>query len=409
MLLHVFAFRAIGAAATFGVGIYLARVLGADGFGIYTFVIGTATFIATIGQFGSGMALVKLRMAHDSDRSAQAIQGLYVWHILLSLVGVALAALFFWYWSRDTLNSVGEIVFAVPFVAWFMLFVKNIYQSEKRSDLSMLPDMLLVPSALAVTVFLLNITTPEPAIMAFVTLGTVVCAGLSFVFIVQFRSFQIAPTVTVHWRRWTWVASGFMVAQLGHALLFMQLPISYGLVAGPAELGNFSAAYKLAATQLIAFTAIGTYALPKFADQALMSNPDRLRQLMRQIIGVSITIAIPVFAVLLLIPSTIVNLLYGPEFGQAAYVLPILAAGIFVHTATGPLGNFLLMNGEERFYSTLSIACGLVGVGATLLMGEFFGLNGAAWAVGLTVAVWKLAICLRAVRLYRTYSLRGDL
>ena len=407
MILQVFVLRALGAGATFSLGIYLARVLGADGFGQYSFIVGSAAFIATIGQLGSGMALVKLRLGKDSERSDAQMLGLYIWHGVLSLAGVLLFAISFMLLSGRLANIGWPVFLATVLASFGLLFTVNIFQSVKLTNLSMLPQMLVMPVLVGSTVFLLGIKTTQTALTAYIVAGLTASTIFSFIFFGRFKAFNIWASPAIEWWKWLVFSFGFLTAQLGHALLFVQLPIVYGFVAASHDMGIFSAAYKLAATQLIAFTAIGAYVIPHFADHTLVANPARLKKLLAQVIGVSFAVGLPIFIALVIFPEQIVKLFYGEGYRQSAVILPLLAVGVFFHTATGPLGNFLLMNGETRYYSSISISIGLSGLAMVAIAGHLYSPNGAALALSATLILWKSLVVHRAYQLYNRIVLLG--
>lgn len=404
-MIRVLLIRVLGVAATFGLGVYLARVLGDAGYGTYTFLLGLAGFVAVVGQAGSGMALIKLRLGAD-DRPGTETRGLYAWHLVLSVAGVAvLAAVVAQIPGRAHSFGTGPVV-AMTLAVLAGLVVTNCYQSVKRSSLAILPATLMVPLSVMAATWALGLTTAGEVVVVYAAAAALWFAVFAGAFLAGAGRLPAGRSVTVRWGGWTRSAAGFLTGQFGHALLFTLLPAAYGFVAEPAEMGQFSAAHRLAAATLIAFNAISVYATPQFADARLMGDAGARRRLMRRVIGGSMALALPVLAVLLVLPRTLIDLIYGPGYAPAAELLPVLAIGICLHAATGPLGNFLLMNGAARFYSTASILAGLAGTGAIMTLGQEAGPLAAAWALAATLLVWKGLMVLRTLALYRAMARR---
>ncbi len=398
-MFKVLAIRAFGAVATFGIGVLLARYLEASNYGNYAFMIGIALFIATVGQLGTGMAVVKLRLSGDAVSDGETI-GYYVWHAAVSFVTiVAIAALVAVFpGSDERLEFVG--LAATALAAFGTLFIVNIYQSVKRSDLAVLPSMVLIPCGLAIVITVLGINETHAALWAFVGVASVSALVLTALFLRYFSGVRAIVTPVIRWWNWSNLASGFLVAQLGHAILFIQLPVVVGFVVAPAEFGHFSVAYKLAAAQLVAFNAIGIYATPYFADRAVLQDRAQVDQLLIRLIVVSFALALPLFIAMVVVPKLLISSLYGPEYVRAAELLPILSVGIFVHAGSGPWGNFLLMNNAVRYYNYTSLGAGVLGIGAVLAAGAVHGAIAAAWCVALTMALWKCLIILKGGLLY---------
>ncbi len=401
MLLKVVFVRGMGALFTFGLAVLLARWLGAAEYGRYIFLVGTAGFIATVGQLGSGMALVKFRLEEQDEEALNNPSAFYMWHIIVSLAGCLVGALLFAI-ILDPMRGYSAVEVVGMIVACFLVFLpKNLFQSIKRSELSLLPDMFFLPILLGAFVLLLNVQSADAAFAFYIlcsVIGLCICAGI---FYVCDRAVFMVVSIDIKWREWLGRSFGFLNSQLGHALIFLQLPVAYGFVASSEDMGLFSAAYKLAAIQLLAFAAIGTYALPRFADHKTVKDKSGLRSLLVQIVGMSALMAAPIMLVLILFPEKILFHLYGESFTEAANLVPIVAVGIFFHCATGPLGNFLIMNNLTRFYSVVSVLAGIVGIGAILLLSPVYGATGAAVCLAITIVVWKTIICFRGVALYR--------
>ena len=393
--------RILGAAATFGMGVFLARVLGPDGYGSYVFIVSLSLFVATIGQAGSGMALVKLRLQKETLPPAET-RGLYAWHVLLSLGGACVLGILA---AQAPVRShdfgMPEILLTV-LAALAGLLVTNTYQSVKRSTLAVLPTTLLVPCMIVLVTWMLALTTPGAVLAIYIAASIGFLAVFAVLFLGRLGNLPAGRDITIQWMGWSRFSIQFLIAQLGHALLFILLPAAYGFMADPADMGQFSVAYRLAATSLILFNAISVYATPHFADGGLVQDADRLRRLLIRVIGVSMLASLPIFIVLAGFPETLTGLLYGAEYVQAAAILPIAALGICFHATTGPLGNFLLMNGGSGFYNIISIAAGVAGVGTLVLFSADAGPGFAAWVMAITLIVWKSLIIGRALILYQS-------
>ncbi len=400
MILQIFALRAFGAFATFGLGVYLARILGVEGYGFYSAILGSVTFIATVGQLGSGMAIIKLRLGKPSGQSNALLTGYYIWHIIVSILGIGIASGFYFLFS-DITDSITWYVFLIFLLASFTIqLTRNIYQSIKQSSLSMITDMVLMPVIMLFIIFMFDVTTPSKVIITYIAVGMTSAVGMVIFFLRYFKGFRLSTNIEIKWDKWMPFSFGFLFSQFGHALIFIQLPVVLHFVVSDYDMGLFTIAYKLAAIQLIAFTAIGTYVTPQFADYNIIENTKKLSKLLKKMLIISLCLSLPIFLLLFFFPEIIIETLFGEKYLSAVELLPLLAFGLFFHSASGPLGNFLIMNGDSYYYSIVSIIAGGSGIAITIIMGYYFSSIGATLAICITIITWKSMIIFRSFNLF---------
>jgi O-antigen/teichoic acid export membrane protein len=125
-------------------------------------------------------------------------------------------------------------------------------------------------------------------------------------------------------------------------------------------------------------------------------SQNRIAELQR-ILRISSTIAaIPVMVVLLpmiLLPGTILGLVYGEFYSSGASILVILSCGQLAATLTGSCGSCLLMTGHHRTMIIASLAGVVVLFGAGALAATAYGAIGLAIVCAITMAgknVWWL-------------------
>jgi len=118
-------------------------------------------------------------------------------------------------------------------------------------------------------------------------------------------------------------------------------------------------------------------------------SQNRIAELQR-ILRISSTIAaIPVMVVLMpmiLVPGTILGLVYGDFYSSGASILVILSCGQLVATLTGSCGSCLLMTGHHRTMIIASLTGVVVLFGAGTMAAMTYGAIGLAIVCAVTMA-----------------------
>ena len=166
-------------------------------------------------------------------------------------------------------------------------------------------------------------------------------------------------------------------------------------IAGDAELGAYSAAYKVFEAAAILPTVVMAAGLPPLA--RAHRDPARRRHWERLLAAVLLAMGGLVAAVAYGARRPIVALLFGTDFVAAIPSLGILAAAIPLSFLNAGLLQFLVARGLERRNVVLTGVVLMINVGVNLVAIPRLGGSGAAWATVVTEAAVALG-CLLALR-----------
>src|SRR5919106_111615 len=131
---------------------------------------------------------------------------------------------------------------------------------------------------------------------------------------------------------------------------------------------------------------------PFVADLHARGERDTLDRLFKQITRWTMAATLPLFVVLAVTPGSALRL-FGSEFGAGRTALLILLLGQLVNVATGTVGFVLIMVGRTGWDLLVYAASVAFDIGAAVLLigGLGLGMEGAAVAGALTMALSKLA------------------
>jgi O-antigen/teichoic acid export membrane protein len=160
--------------------------------------------------------------------------------------------------------------------------------------------------------------------------------------------------------------------------------ILLGLFGSPTDVGLYAAAYRIVLACLTIPFAIHSVVLP------LLSKVDTQAEawsLMTTTTRWLMILAVPIAVGTTLTASTIVTLVFGPAYADAAAPLAILIWSCVTVSANAAFGARLLATGRDRAYVSITVGACVLNVGLNLVLIPAYGMVGAASVTILTEVV----------------------
>jgi O-antigen/teichoic acid export membrane protein len=395
-----FVMKAFGAGLEFGFNLLLARMLGAEGVGIF-FLALTASSIATVfGRMGLDNTLVRFVAGNAAAGDWGAVRGVYRKAMLFAAsASVASSVVLFAIspWLADSLFHKPELIYPMRCMAIAVVPVTLlILHSEALKGLKRVFAATLVQfqgvgfSALSLVGLYLagRIWGVLGAVWAY-TLAAMVIALLGF-FLWLAATPQLRETTGFFPTRELlhsslplfWVASMNLVMQWTSS-------ITLGIFGTTADVGIFNAASRTALLTSFILIAVNTIAAPKFAELYRQRDLAALGSTARNCARLMTLLALPVLLFFSFCPRWVMGW-FGPEFVGGASALMILATGQFVSVAAGSVGYLLMMSGHERHMRNNVTLAAVVNVISNLILVPAAGVLGAALAKTITVVTFNL-------------------
>jgi O-antigen/teichoic acid export membrane protein len=203
----------------------------------------------------------------------------------------------------------------------------------------------------------------------------------------SYREISPVPGEVYSKREWRSAALHFLglavVALLGRVDILM-----VGALAGTFEAGVYSTAVYLAVFVEFGFSTMGVVTGPRIAALHASGRREELQEMLRLSWYATAAAAIPAAAVLL-IAGRLVLRLFDPSFEAGYTALVLLTATALIRIAVGPVGRISTMTGFHREAFRLLSGAMLLNVVLNGLLIPAAGLNGAALATLISMAVWK--------------------
>ena len=412
-----FALRLADVGLAWVLSVMLARFLGIEQFGLYTFALSVVTLLALPARFGLPPLIVRETSrslaAGDNDRIFALKRWAYGRVLVISLPIMCAALIIVWAmpWLTDPLER-AILLAGIPLIIVqpFSEIRSSLLRGLNRIAQSQLANSIIRPALMLPLVGLLMLawwSGWRPGVAAGVTammlnLAAAVAAWLFGAWLLNrvLRGWQRptaqAPLSIDGWRASVvslGLANGMYVfdSQLGILLL--------GIFMDGAAVGPYKVAMQGAALVALGYSATNTPLTPQIARAWAEGNREKVRRLVKRGSVFAILFALPVAIAFLIAGRPLVHLVFGAEYDAAVLPLAILTIGQMVNCAFGGATALLIMTGHEK-YNTLAFAVAVVfNVATSLVLIPAMGPVGAAISAALSVTLRNIVLWIAARRL----------
>lgn len=399
----VFLLKGLAALAGFLFNIALARSLGVDGAGIYFQSLAIVTIASVVARFGLDNAVLKhVSVFFARNEWAKIINLMWTSAtIILICATIVLVALFYAnslslaeaLFGESALSGPLQVMLLAVFPYALALVVAEALKALNKVNQGVVIQSLLIPT---LSIPLLLLSAPSHGIAgasaAFVGASAITCL-IGLVLLVRALprrtdnsdSQDKLGTKTLLQTSWPL----FGVTLMNFVMVWASV-IIVGIYEDSKMVGLYGAAVRLAGLVQFFILAVNSIVAPRFARYFASGDMVGLAIIARRACTVTTLGAAPLLLLLLIMPA-LPLLFFGRDFVEAAPLLQILALAQFVNVATGSVGYLLMMCGHERTMRSIIFVSAIVNVLLNFLLITRYGVIGAAWASGISLALMNLA------------------
>jgi O-antigen/teichoic acid export membrane protein len=396
-------------AATIATTIVLAQVMGAEAFGVYSFVVATITLLGIPAMLGVDRLLTRDIAVHVGRGAYALAHGLFLRSqqlvLGISLVLGLAAAVAAWIVAGGVLST-GLLSFWLGAAALPVLALGRIVQGGLMGLhlilLGQAPEFVLRPGVLLGLVaasVAIGVAIDPPTAVLFYGLSLAIACLVSVALLRARTPIEVRRTRPVFkTRMWALTAvslgifSGTTVfnSQIGVTLL--------GAMSGSEHAGLFAVAQKGALLVSFPLAAVSAAIGPTCARLWSAGASDQLQRLITLSARGALLAALPLAFVFVVAGRAILVAFFGPEFAEADSALIILALAQLVNAATGTVATLLVMTGNQR-RATLGMTLGaLVNAITAVVLIPSFDTVGAALAAAAGLALSNTVLVITAYR-----------
>jgi O-antigen/teichoic acid export membrane protein len=406
----VLAIQVVGAGLAYLLQVLLARLLGANGYGVYSYVFICVSFVALAAGLGLPAAGVRYlpvyRMRSDWGRIHGFLRlsrvATFTTAVAVALVAASIALLA---GAIGLVANPRPIVLAgllVPALAGSMLYMEW-ERAENRVTSAFLPTLIARPvliGTIAAAVALAGKLTTGGALAATIAAAYAVLIAQH---VLAQRSMPIPPGTRPVVERRDWLGVGFaLLAVNAFIVTLMQVDVVIvGAARGARDAGIYAAASKTASLVAFVIVAVNAAAAPKFATLWAQGRREDLQRLVARLAQLIFWPSLAICAGIAVLSGPLLAL-FGGGFVAARGALLVLLVGQLVNAAAGSVGYLLTLTGHHGVATRALGGSAVVSIALTAAGASTFGLVGAAAGSAAGFVVWNAL-------LYRLVVTRMDI
>ncbi len=382
--------------------ILLARYLGVNNFGIYSFVFAYLGFFGMITDFGIESILVR-EISRDRSRADKLTGDVIAMKIVLSLLAIILAAVVISIlgYSLDTrlLVYVASLRFLVSF--------RTVYVEIFRVDLKMFyPALVEILSGILKIMLFITLILLKVSLIGFI-IASIIVNFFGFILIRSFSRRIIKPKLKADFNSWMYFLKESWPLALTTVFIAISMRIDQIMLfhmRGKEAVGYYSAAVTLAEAFNII---IASFMIPVFP---LMSKYFKIStrtfiSLYRLSYKYMFMLIIPIAIGVTVLSKQIILLIYSNRFLNASSALSILIySEVFIYFAM--IQNYILIStGKQKLNLAFIGSASVMNIILNLFLIPKYGILGASFATVVSYA-WVCTLSLLLPSTY-SYSLAG--
>lgn len=389
--------RVAGAGLAFFSQVLLARWMGIEQFGIYAFAWTCALALGILCQMGLGVSATRLVTQYSETGRNQRVRGIVSFSalmVLLTGLAVALCGMAIvqtidagaYYWPMMLALA------CVPLLALHEV-ARGVTRGFGHLMAAYLPAFVVRPSLILACLALLYAAAFEvnaPVALAVVWGVLALVTGVQWGRIASWLPTRLptgakrAKTVW-HSRRWLMIALPVVLVD-GQYLMLSYLDVIMLKAWMPAdEIAQYYAAARTMAVATFVHFAISAVSAHPLAQLHARADRAGLGAAMKRYISWTFWPTLAGMVMFLPLGGHVLTL-FGDEFAAGHYLLPVLAVGILLQAATGPLKYLLTMSGQQNMMAVALLGTTVLNIALNLWLIPAMGTMGAAIATSASLS-----------------------
>lgn len=391
----------------------LARMLGAEGTGIFAFCFTILNILMVTGRLGLDNYLVKTIAEFSVKERWSTVDQVYKKGILMALIasvilGIVVYFLFpalFKLWDRSVYTDGIRIVAIALLPAVFLNLNAESLRGLKKIKYYGLFQNNTIFLVGIIGLLLLEWLAPSRAENALwaILAGEVVIAIISFIFWRKKKGRNRGGKEIVRSRS---ILKTALPMLFGSATLYLMSwtdTLMLGFMRPEEEVGIYNIALKVASLTGLIIVAVNSIAAPKISELFSQDKIEAYKKFIHQTTGLIFLTSLPIVVLIFLLPEFILKI-FGQEFVNGKISLLILTFGKFSGAFCGPVLVILNMSGKEKTARNILAAIGALNI---LLNGLFiprWGIEGAALATMTTTLIWNFLSVFYIYRYFKFWT-----
>ncbi|WP_299330800.1 flippase [uncultured Psychrobacter sp.] len=384
--------------------IILARTLGPEQYGVYSYVLAIVSVLAIPAMFGLPSLIVRETAKAEVKQEWGLMRGLWSWAnritASLSLLIALTAAVVLWL-NRDSFSQIQFLTFAwgiafIPLSALAALRGASLRGLRKVIQ-GQLPEQVLKPLLFIVALVVVSLLGNNKLTAVSAMMFNALSAGVAFLFGAWLLSTEKPEQLkknSKEYNKKAWIASVGPLAMIGglDVLVTQTDVIMLGIFRTAEEVGVYRVAAQGAMLAAIGISATNMVIAPYISKFAHSNDIVNLEKVAKQSARISFLVAFSATLVFAVFGKEVIALVFGEIYVNAYLPLVLLAIGQTVHAGLGAGGSVLNMSGYEKGTLITLVLAAICNVVLNWFFIPLWGILGAAWATLLSIIFRKIVL-----------------
>ena len=402
-----FGLKVVNAVLLYLNSLLLARVLGASGFGVYSYAGAWVNLLLIPAVFGFEGLIVRENTIYQTQSNWTLAKGLLVWSnklVLTTSICVAVITSSIFWLNNSSQNLDTYIVIWISLASLPFMALSRLRQSSMQSInhivMGQLPEMLVSPLILCiflgliVLVFPIKITAVEAVFVK--TLAATVAFTVGATLLQASLSKQIKTAVPKYTKK-SWLKKALPMLLIGSMYVVNNQTdtVMLGFLSNAEAVGIYTVANRGASLIGFVLLAFNTSLSPIFAQLYASGNKQQLQRIVTQCCRVVFAIALLITVILITFGQDLLSL-FGSEFVRGQNILTILSIGQLINAFSGSVALLLIMTGHDKYTAIGVSISAILNIILNAILIPQFDAVGAGIATAISMIVWNVILIIMA-------------
>jgi O-antigen/teichoic acid export membrane protein len=399
--------RAFSSGIRLVTAVILARLLGAEDYGLYILMVSIAFAVASVASLGLDLAMERhvavASRRGDRDGATGSLQVGILGTLVPALLAAAVLAGLADVIAHDIMDEPGlEPLLHLAAVLSVLICMSTLMVSViigcKRIDQAAFADHVVQPISRLVFILLLALVGMT-SYLAGIALALSYVVAIGVLLSLVNRRIPLAGLVRPARRDVAEIFAFAFPAWYSGVLRIVRTriqPLLLGAVGSAVNVGVFSVVTSASALGRLAMLSINGALRPTLAELHDAGDAREVGRLYATTTRWTLAVSLPVFVFMVLVPESLLGL-FGPSFQTGATALVIAASAEVVNAGTGMCGPIIAMSGRNKLKVVNATVWMVVSLGANVVMIPLWGVIGAALAILVSTTMINV---LRVVELW---------
>lgn len=365
---------------------YIARVLGAEGNGIYGFTISVATYFILLGGIGIDLYGQREIAFHQSDKEKRSniFWELFILKIITMSISAVIFALSFGMSKEYGIYYqilLIEIIANMFDISWFYQGIEDFRKTAIRN--------ILIKILSIISIFLFVKTANDTWIYVLIYACTTLIGSISLWFGL---GKHIQKPKNLNFKKHLRPALAIFLPQIAVQIYTVLDKTMIGWITNDMnEVGYYEQSQKIIKILLALVTSLGTVMLPRIANCFANNDFDTIKNYMKKTFQIVLMAVMPLMFGIIAVANRFVPIFFGDGYDNVVVLLQLLSTIVLFIGLSGIIGTqYLLPTKRQKEYTTSIIAGAVTNIVLNSILIYFFKSTGAAIATVIAELVVTL-------------------